>query len=188
MKVVLLSGSNIGTKTRITMDAAKHIIEENYPGNDVTLIDLKDYEVIFSDGRNFLDYTGDTNYVIQQLMDADVIFMGSPIFQASIPASLKNVFDLLPQNAFLYKTVGILITAGSQKHYLIAEQHLKPILGYMKAIIVPNYVFIEEIDFAQGTIANDAITFRIEKLIEDTFILARAYKKIIEEQEESYGF
>ena len=58
--------------------------------------------------------------------------IGFPIFQASIPGSLKNVFDLLPVNAFHDKVIGLVATAGSSKHYLIPEMHLKPILSYMK--------------------------------------------------------
>jgi FMN reductase len=61
-------------------------------------------------------------------MDADAIIIGTPIFQASIPAALKNVFDLLPTSAFLDKVVGVIATAGSSKHYLIPAQHLLPIL------------------------------------------------------------
>ncbi|WP_212679968.1 NADPH-dependent FMN reductase, partial [Salmonella enterica] len=64
---------------------------------------------MFSDGRNYLDYHGDTGELTQATMQSDVLFIGTPIFQASIPASLKNVFDLLPQNGLRQKTVGMLI-------------------------------------------------------------------------------
>ncbi len=188
MKIVLLSGSNVGSKTRIAMDQVKQTLTEKNPEHEVSLLDLKEYKMEFSDGRNYLDYKGDTGYVVTQLMAADVIIIGSPIFQASIPASLKNIFDLLPQNALLNKTVSMVITAGSPKHFLIAEQQLKPILGYMKANVVQNYVFIEEIDFFQGKIINDDVLFRIEKLVEDTIILAATYQQILAEHEDQYGF
>lgn len=188
MKIVGLSGSNVGTKTRTAMDYTVQTIQKQYPDYEVTLIDLAEYDVQFSDGRNYLEYKGDTKYITQTLMEADAIIMGAPIFQASIPATLKNVFDLLPVNAFRDKVVSMLITAGSPKHYLIAEQQLRPILFYMKAQVVQSYVFIEEKDFYRKEITNDDVLSRIERLVEDTVVLTKTYTKIREETEAQYDF
>lgn len=188
MKLVGLSGSTIGSKTRIAMDAVIETIRLNNPNIDARLIDLADYEIQFSDGRNYLDYDGDTGYVTRELMDADAIIIGTPVFQASIPAALKNIFDCLPQNAFRDKVVSILVTAGSSKHYLMPELQLKPILAYMKAQLVQTYVFIEEQDFYQKELINDDVRLRIGRLAEDTIVLAETYNKIREAKEAEYDF
>lgn len=188
MKIVGLSGSKIGMKTRTAMNYTIKILTEKYPDSQITLIDLAEYDVQFSDGRNYMEYTGDTGYVSRTIMEADAIIIGTPIFQASIPATLKNIFDLLPVNAFRDKVVSMLVTSGSPKHYLIAEQHLKPILSYMKAQIVQTYVFIEEKDFQRNEIINDDVLFRIERLIEDTVILTDTYTSIRKVKEEEYDF
>lgn len=189
MKIVGLSGSIVGSKTRMALDYTINVIKENYPDTEIEVIDLADYQVQFSDGRNYLDYEGDTKYVAKTLMEADAIIIGTPVFQASIPGTLKNIFDILPEKAFLDKVVSIVVTAGSSKHYLIAEQQLKPILSYMKAQIVGTYVFIEETDFHRTEIINDDVLFRIDRLVEDTMMLIETYTKIREEKEEAhYGF
>jgi FMN reductase len=188
MKIVGLSGSKVGTKTRTAMDYTVKAVAEKYPGTEITLIDLADYDVQFSDGRNYWEYEGDTKYVAQTIMEADAIIIGTPVFQASIPATLKNIFDLLPVNAFRDKVVSMLVTAGSSKHYLIAEQHLKPILAYMKAQIVQTYVFIEEKDFYRKEITNDDVLFRIQRLVEDTVVLTETFTKIREAKEAEYDF
>lgn len=77
----------------------------------------------------------------------------------------KNIFDLLPVNGLQHKVAGIVVTAGSSKHYLIVENQLKPILGYMKAQIVQTYVFIEEQDFQRKELVNDDVIFRIDRLM-----------------------
>lgn len=188
MKIVALSGSIVGSKTRTAMDYTVQSLAEKYPDHQVTLLDLADYEIPFSDGRNYLDYDGDAKYVTQTIMEADAIIFGTPIFQASIPATLKNIFDLLPVDALRDKVASMLVTAGSSKHYLIAEHHLKPILGYMKAQVVQSYVFIEEKDFDQKQIVNDDVFFRIDRLVEDTVVLAETYQKIREEEDKKYDF
>ncbi|MFC4024628.1 NADPH-dependent FMN reductase [Oceanobacillus longus] len=188
MKVVGVSGSLVGSKTKTAMEYTVKAVTEKYPEADVTLIDLADYDIQFSDGRNYLEYTGDTGYVTKTLMEADAIIFGTPIFQASIPATLKNIFDLLPEQAFLDKVVSMVVTAGSSKHYLIAENQLKPILGYMKAQIVQTYVFIEEKDFYRKEITNDDVLFRLDRLVEDTVVLTKTYTEIREAKEAEYGF
>jgi FMN reductase len=189
LKILVLAGSNVGDKTVIASSAVYSVLKEKYgDSHELSFIDLQEKEMVFGDGRNYLDYSGDTGEVAQAVMEADVIIFGSPIFHASIPGSLKNIFDLLPQDALQYKTVGMIVTAGSSKHFLIPEQQLKPILGYMKANIVPNYVFVLDTDYHQDKIINDDVLFRIDKLVEDTMVLAQSYKQIWDKQEESYGF
>ncbi|WP_226035280.1 NADPH-dependent FMN reductase [Aquibacillus saliphilus] len=188
MKIVGLSGSKVGSKTRTAMNYTVNAMREKYPTIEVTLIDLAQYDVQFSDGRNYLEYEGDTRYVVQTIMEADAIIIGTPIFQASIPATLKNVFDLLPVNAFRDKVVSMFVTAGSPKHYLIVEQQLKPILVYMKAQIVQTFVFIEEKDFYRKEITNDDVLFRIDRLVEDTVVLTETYTNIREAKEAEYDF
>jgi len=188
MKVVGISGSIVGSKTRTAMDCVAKEISEKYPDAEFSHLDLADYQIQFSDGRNYLEYDGDTGFVVKTIMEADSIIIGTPIFQASIPATLKNIFDLLPVNAFRDKVISILVTAGSAKHYLVIEQQLKPIISYMKGQIVQTYVFMEEKDFHQKQIVNDDIFFRIERLVEDTILLTQTFTKIREAKEAEYDF
>lgn len=188
MKISLLAGSIVGSKTRTAMDYTVKIVKDQYPDAEVILLDLATYDLVFSDGRNYWEYEGDTKYVTETIMDSDAIILGTPTFQASIPATLKNIFDLLPVNAFRDKVVSTIVTAGTPKHYLMVEQQLKPILAYMKAQIVQTYVFIEEEDFHRKEIINDDVIFRIERLVEDTVVLTETYKSVREAKDASYGF
>lgn len=188
MKIAFISGSTVGTKTKTAIEKAAEMMKDKFPEHERTIIDLATKQMMFSDGRNYFEYDGDTKEVTTTLMEADAIIIGTPVFQASIPGTLKNVFDLLPVNAFRDKTVSMIVTAGSAKHFLIAENQLKPILSYMKATIVPTYVFIEESDFLRREIINDDIHFRLERLIEDTVHTTEAATVIREKQEAQYDF
>ncbi|MCM3109820.1 NADPH-dependent FMN reductase [Lederbergia lenta] len=188
MKIVALAGSIVGSKTKTAMLKTVEMLKQKYPEHEVTLLDLAEYTVEFSDGRNYFEYEGDTKYITESIMTADAIIIGTPTFQASIPATLKNIFDLLPVNAFRDKVVSSIVTAGSAKHYLMVEQQLKPILAYMKAHIVPTYVFIEEKDFLRKEIVNDDILFRLERLVEDTVLTVEAFEAIRMRKDEEYDF
>lgn len=188
MKIVALAGSMVGSKTKTAMLKTVEILSEKYPEHEVTLLDLAEYTVQFSDGRNYFEYEGDTKYVTETIMAADAVIIGTPTFQASIPATLKNIFDLLPVSAFRDKVVSSIVTAGTAKHYMMVEQQLKPILSYMKAQIVPTYVFIEEKDFLRKEIVNDDVLFRLERLVEDTVVTVEAMEIIRLKKDEEYDF
>ncbi|WP_098747922.1 NADPH-dependent FMN reductase [Paenibacillus sp. EZ-K15] len=188
MNIVGIAGSNVGTKTKTAMNYTLKAARDKYPDAEMILLDLAEYNLVFGDGRDYREYEGDTRYVAETIMAADALIIGTPTFQASIPATLKNVFDLLPVNAFRGKVVSMLATAGSAKHFLMIEQQLKPILSYMKAHIVPTYVFIEEKDFHRNEIVNDDILLRIERLVEDTVMHLNVVSAIQEAKDAAYDF
>lgn len=168
MKITVLIGSIFGQKIKTIGTEIFSDLQKQYPEHDINLLDLSEYDIQFSDGRNYMDYTGDTSTVIQQLLQTDVIFIVTPIFQASIPGALKNIFDLLPLQALQEKTVGIVSVAGSEKHFLVVEQHLKPVLSFLKANIIQSYVFILNTEVAGKTFTNPHVIERLEKLVEET--------------------
>lgn len=81
--------------------------------------------------------------------------------------------------------VSIVVTAGSTKHYLVAEMQLKPILSYMKAQVLPEIVFIEGQDLFRQEIINADINFRLDKLVEDTLIMVETFKELRKKQEDA---
>lgn len=188
MKIVVLSGSNVGTKTRTVMDRVTQAVMAFDPTIDVSLIDLAELDMVFADGRLYTEYSGDMGHLTREVMDADALLIGTPIFQASIPAALKNVFDLLPVSAFRDKIVGIVATAGSAKHFLVPQLQLQPILTYMKAQVVQPSVFVEETDLHRNQIVSSDIVQRIDRLVEDTVVLTRAYASMREAADAAYGF
>lgn len=178
-----------GSKTSRLTSSFASILEEEY-GQDceVQFIDLKGKDMVFSDGRHYLDYSGDTLEVLLAIMQSDVIVIGTPIYQASIPASLKNIFDLLPVHALERKVIGLIVTGGSARHFLVAETQIKPIIHYMSGTLVPKYVYVIDTDFNSDGSVNDEIEFRLQTLLEDIMLVARTYNDVWQAQDEMFGF
>lgn len=79
MKTLLLASSLIGSKSRTALNYAKERLLANYPESDYQLLDLAEMEVAFAKGYHFLDLTGDTQTLVQAIMDCDVLILASPI-------------------------------------------------------------------------------------------------------------
>jgi len=165
MKLLGISGTIVGSKTRAAVQAVLDKVKEAYPEVDVELLDMKDYQVQFCDGRDPADYAGDTRTVIDKVAGADFYIIGTPVFQASITGVLKNLFDLVPISAFYQKVMGFVATGGTYQHYLMVENQLKPIAGFFRAYVAPSYVYLHDDHFdVHKQIADPDVLGRIERL------------------------
>jgi FMN reductase len=66
---------------------------------------------------------------LAQVIDADAIVVGTPVYKASFSGVLKAFLDLLPQDGLKDKLVLPLATGGSQSHMLALDYALRPVLA-----------------------------------------------------------
>lgn len=175
MKLVGISGSLIGSKTSKVVHEVLMAAKSLDSTIEVELIDLKDYKVEFVKGTPLSYYNDDTIKVVNTIQSADFLLFGTPIYQASITGALKNLLDHLPIDAFHSKVTGIVSTGGTDKHFLVTEYHLKPILNYLKGVVPVGNVFVQNDDFNEvNEIKNSDIVYRLKKLAEEMIFLQKA--------------
>ncbi|MFE8701618.1 NADPH-dependent FMN reductase [Cytobacillus sp. FJAT-54145] len=178
MKLLGISGTIVGRKTSASLTQFLNMVKQNHTDIDIELLDLNDYKLEFCDGRKLNDYNEDTQQVVKTIKNADAYVIGSPVFQASIPGTLKNVFDLLPPDVFKGKVVGLLMNGGTEKHYLTMEYQLKPIVSYLKAHVPPNNVFLHTSDFDENNQVTDLeMVERLKDLADELIIMSTKLKK-----------
>lgn len=177
MKLLVISGTIAGSKTLALLSMAAEEVRKRDADVDIELLDMKQYDVRFCDGRNPASYTGDTKTVIDKIVSADFYLIGTPIFQGSITGVLKNLFDLAPVEAFRRKVIGFAATGGTYQHYLVIENQLKPIAGYFRAFVCPGYVYAHHDHFDSHNVIHDEdVRKRIAGLAEELLLMQRALK------------
>ena len=120
------------------------------------LLHLGDYRVSFADGRAPEDFCDDTGTVVQQVMAADMLIIGTPIFRASYTGALKNLLDLLPVEALMGKVCGLIGMGATDHHYLAVDTQLRPVLNWFGAQIVPTSVYLQSRHFESGRLTDPA--------------------------------
>jgi FAD reductase [NAD(P)H] len=177
MKLLGISGTIIGAKTSIVVQKVLEEVKKYHPNVEVELLDLRDYDVQFCDGRNPSNYTGDTKKVIDIVNSADFYIIGSPIFQGSLSGPLKNLFDLINPKDIRNKVMGFIATGGTYQHYLVIENQLKPIAGFFRAFVAPSYVYVNNDHFNQENeiIDSDVLT-RVKVLAKEVVFMQQALK------------
>ncbi|WP_102348915.1 NADPH-dependent FMN reductase [Bacillus sp. Marseille-P3661] len=171
MKILGISGTIVGTKTRVLVENVLEEILQMSSGIeevDIELLDLKDYNIQFCDGRDPATYTGDTKIVIDKVCCADAYIIGTPIFQGSMTGVLKNLFDLIPPTAFRKKVIGFVANGGTYQHFLVVENQLKPIGGYFRSYIAPGFVYAHSEHFdSTNQIVDQDVKIRIGELAKE---------------------
>ncbi|WP_421385175.1 NADPH-dependent FMN reductase [Bacillus salacetis] len=174
MKLVGISGALAGSKTAIAVEKTLKVAKNQDANLETELIDLRDYDVEMVKGYPLEKYNEDTQKVVKKILSADMLVIGTPIYQASISGVLKNLFDHIPQEAFDGKVVGMVATAGSEKHYLVPEYHLKPIISFLKGILPSRSVYVHNSCFDEtNKITHEDVLNRITKMTEEMIRLQK---------------
>lgn len=165
MKILLVDGTIIGSKTGAILEQVQTYIQDFNPEMELKMLRLADFEHQFVDGRPIAEYNDDMREIVRRFEDADGYIIASPIFQGSIPGVLKNTFDMLHPHTMRYKPVSIVANGGTYQHHLVIENQLKPILDYFRCLVTPNYVYTHSSHFdAANTIINDDVHNRLREL------------------------
>lgn len=174
MKLVGVAGSLVGWKTNVVIHNVLKAAKEIDSTIEIELIDLRDYEVEFVTGEPLAYYNQDTFNVVNKIQTADLLVFGTPIYQASISGALKNLLDHFPVDAFKGKVTGMVTTGAVEKHFLVSEYHLKPILSYLKGLVPTSNVFVHNDSFdEENEIIDEEVPKRIRMLAEEMITLKR---------------
>lgn len=177
MKLLGVSGTIIGAKTSIVVQKVLEEAKKYQPDLEVELLDLREYEVQFCDGRNPSDYNEDTKKVLEIIHSADFYIIGTPIFQGSLSGPLKNLFDLINPKDLRNKIMGFIATGGTYQHYLVIENQLKPIAGFFRAFVAPGYVYVNNDHFNRDNeIIDTDVLNRITSLASEVVFMQKALK------------
>lgn len=175
MKLLGISGTIIGSKTLKVVEKALEEAKKAHPDIEVELLDLKQYNIEFCDGRKPSDYNEDTQKAIELVSSADAYIIGSPIFHGTFPGVLKNLLDLIAPEVFRHKVMGFIAAGGNDKHYLAIENQLKPVASYFQAYVATHFVFAHNKDFNEkNEVASPELLENIRNLADEVCKLHKA--------------
>ena len=97
-------------------------------------------------------------------MSSDSVVFASPVYRASITGAVKNLLDLLPVAALRDKPVEIVAMGASSHHYLAVDWHLRGILAWFGAFVLPTSVYLSGSDYIDGELAAPEARSAVEAL------------------------
>ena len=101
-------------------------------------------------------FAAETDGAIEGLRAANACIIFSPVYRASAPGSLKNLFDLAPLEALENKAVAIVSMGATAHHYLAVQASLSTVLCWFGAIAVPPGIYLTSASFRSGGLIDSA--------------------------------
>lgn len=165
MRIALVVGAAT-PPGRLTQAVARlaTAIADRSPGAQVRTVDPSAAPVEMLDGRAPAEYGAATREAVAVVSDAAAVVLASPVYRGTIPGALKNLLDHLPPEALRGKPVGIMVMGASLHHYLGAESHLRDILAWFGAVVMPVQVYLVGGDFEDGALTGGRALAEIEEL------------------------
>jgi FMN reductase len=135
------------------------------PGVKATLLNLADHRISFADGRPLDRFADDTARAVAALGEADAVLLASPVYRGSFTGALKNFLDLAPLESLRAKPVGIVAMGATPHHYLGVDWHLRAVLGWFGALVVPTSVYLDSGHFRDGKLADASARAALADLV-----------------------
>jgi FMN reductase len=153
--------------------AAAEAVRNNARDVAVDVMNLAETAIDICDGRPLDGYRAATREAVARIEAASAVLVAAPVYRASFPGVLKNLFDITPVAALQGKPVGIVAMGGSPHHYLAVDAQLRQVLGWFGALVAPTAVYLTGADFRDGQLAADTARRDLTALAETLLILLR---------------
>ncbi len=103
--------------------------------------------------------------IVGDILSADALIVGSPVYKGSYAGLFKHLFDLIDPVTLAGKPVLLTATGGGDKHALVIEHQLRPLFAFFEAAVLPTGVYAGGADFCGGQPAAPALLDRLDRAV-----------------------
>ena len=129
--------------------------------------DLADVGETLGQARTQADLDDKGTAVLQAVVSADLLVIGSPTYKGSYPGMFKHFIDLIDPAQLRGKPILIAATGGGDRHALMVEHQLRPLFGFFMAHTIPTAIYASDRDFSGQEIVSPALRERIGFAIDE---------------------
>ena len=161
LKLVGLAGSyNRPSKTYALVDHISTRASARY-GFEKRIHDLTDVGPSLGQAQWRSDLDAAATAILEDVVSADVLVIGSPTYKGSYPGLFKHFIDLIDPEQLRAKPILISATGGGERHALMVEHQLRPLFGFFMAHTLPTAIYASDRDFTNYQVSSDALKQRI---------------------------
>ena len=170
MKVVIISGSpRKNANTQIIM---KYVYDYTKSKNqDTKLINLSEGQIECYRGPDE-EYNESTKNAANDIMNADVWLIGSPIYNSFFSSSLKNLFEYINYKKTVGKVAGITILASGNTGFINVQTLITQLLSYFRVITNPKAVFLTTESIKEDIVSDIDAQNRLKEMVDETLEMA----------------
>jgi FMN reductase len=163
MKIILIQGSlRPGSRTAVVTQLARNILDKN--GIENELLDLRDYNLPFCDGRPTQEYGEPVQTIYKKLEEADGYIIASPVYAYTYSGVVKNFIDIFGKT-MINKFSGVIYNAGGSNSYLASGELVKIMAFDYKHTVVQPTVYTYKMHFGENGIISDYVENKLNQML-----------------------
>ena len=185
--VVVSAGTSDPSSTRLLADRAaeRAVALAARHGNTVTVsvIELREIAADISTALTSQLVTPKLQQAVTILGEADGVIAAAPVYKAGPSGLFTSFFHVLDDDLLIAKPVMLAATAGTARHALVADDQMRPLFAYLRALTAPTSLFAAPEDWSDPALAKriDRAALELMLLMESGFA-----RKIKDESWQSY--
>jgi len=168
--VVVSAGTSDPSSTRLLADRTAQRATElaARTGHQVTVrvIELREIAADISTALVSQLITPKLQAAITALAEADGIIAATPVYKAAPSGLFSSFFQVLDNDLLIAKPVVLAATAGTARHALVADDQMRPMFAYLRAMTVPTSLFAAPEDWS-----DPALNTRIDRAARELVLL-----------------
>jgi FMN reductase len=174
MKVVIISASP--RKNGNTHLAMNYVFKYTKSKNvDVKLLNLSEEQIECYRGPEE-EYNDVTKNAANDVIDADVWLIGSPIYNSFFSSALKNLFEYVNYKKTEGKVAGIVIMAAGNIGFIDVQTMITQLLSYYRVITNPKAVFLTTDSVSENSLTDESAKKRLREMVDGTLRIAFSMK------------
>ena len=137
----------------------------------ISVIELREIAADISTALVSRLITPDLRRAITVLGEADGIIAAAPVYKAGPSGLFTSFFQVLDNDLIIAKPVLLAATAGTARHALVADDQMRPLFAYLRALTVPTSLFAAPEDWGDPALAQriDRAAVELVLLMESGF-------------------
>ncbi|MBO0772601.1 MAG: NAD(P)H-dependent oxidoreductase [Actinobacteria bacterium] len=155
--VVVSAGTSDPSSTRLLADRAAQRVGALAAshGSTVTVgvIDLREIATDITTALTSQLTTPALQQAVAALGAADAIIAAAPVYKAGPSGLFTSFFQVLDNDLLIGKPVVLAATAGTARHALVADDQIRPMFAYLRAMTVPTSLFAAPEDWSDPALA-----------------------------------
>ena len=175
MKIVVISGSpRKAANTQILM---KYVYEYTKTKNqDTKLINLSDGNIECYKGFDE-EYNDETKTAANDIMDADIWLIGTPVYNSFFSSALKNLFEYVNYKKTEGKVAGMVILGAGSISFVNVQTLITQLLSYFRVITNPKAVFLTTESIKENSVLDEEAQTRLKEMVDGTLEIASKLQK-----------
>src|SRR4051812_16836360 len=171
--VVVTAGVSNPSSSRMLADRITQksldLLRESGPPGSAAIVELGPLAVDIARATVTGLPSDELQAAIERIAAADALIVSTPVYKAGISGLFKAFVDVLDNDLLVAKPVLLAATAGTSRHALVIDDQLRPLFGYMRALVLPTAVFAGPEDWAASELGE-----RIDRAATELAVIVEA--------------